>query len=72
MRNQADVEKLKLTTQERNQKNHYEIDIQNLKSQLESNNRRLDGINKKLESKIGELKRKDQFIQGVIVNKVGR
>ena len=48
VKNQADVEKFKLTSEEKNQKSRYEISIQNMKAELESNKRKMDAVTKKL------------------------
>lgn len=44
----------------------------NKKSELETIKRKMDALNKKVDSRTNELRQKDQFILNTIINKVNR
>jgi len=59
-------------TAEKTMKNTYEITIQDLRNELDSLKRKQEALQRKVDQKSDDIRRKDDFIKSSIIGRMGK
>lgn len=57
---------------DKNSKNTFEITIQDLRNELESQKRKQETLQRKVDQKSEDIRRKDDFIKSSIIGRIGK
>lgn len=71
-RAERELERMRIMAVDKTTKNTYEITIQDLRNELDSLKRKQEALQRKVDQKSDDIRRKDEFIKSSIIGRLGK